>query len=45
METANQQAACGILNENGFHKLIVSGTVRRCGPAGGSVSLGVGFEV
>ena len=34
----------GSLNENGLHRLIGSGTVRRCG-LGGSVSLWEGFEV
>ena len=31
--------------ENGPHRLIGSGTVRMCGLVGGSVSLGLGFEV
>jgi hypothetical protein len=39
------------LNENDPHRLIETGTIRRCGllewawSVGGSVSLGVGFEV
>ena len=33
------------MNENGLHRLTGSGTIRRCGPVGGSVSLGVDFEV
>ena len=36
---------CGGLNENGSHRLLGSGTIRRCGLVGGSVSLWVGFEV
>ena len=36
---------CGGLKENGTHRPIESGTIRRCGLVGGSVSLGVGFEV
>ena len=35
----------GGLNKNGPHRPIGSGTIGRCGLAGGSVSLGVGFEV
>jgi hypothetical protein len=37
--------ARGGLNEHSSHRLIGSGTIRRCGLAGGSVSLWVGFEV
>jgi hypothetical protein len=33
------------LNENGPHMPIGNGTTGRCGLAGGSVSLGVDFEV
>jgi hypothetical protein len=33
------------LNENVPHRLIESGTIRRCGLVGGSVSLGVGCDV
>jgi hypothetical protein len=36
---------CGGLDENGSHRLIESGTVRRCGFVGGSVSLRVGSDV
>ena len=36
---------CGGLNENGSHRLIGSGSIRRCGLLGGNMSLEVGFEV
>jgi hypothetical protein len=36
---------CGTLNENGLHRLIESGTIRRFGLVGGSVPQGMGFEV
>jgi hypothetical protein len=35
---------CDGLNEYGPHRLIGSGTIRRCDLVGGSVSLGVSFE-
>ena len=35
----------GGLNNNGPHRLIGSGTIWRCGFVGGSMSLGVDFEV
>ena len=36
---------CSGLNENGPHRLIGTGNIRRCGFVGGSVSLGVGFVI
>lgn len=33
------------LNENGPQRLVGSSTIRRRGPVGGSMSLGLGFEV
>jgi len=35
---------CGGLNENGLHRLMER-SISSCGLVGGSVSLGVGFEV
>jgi hypothetical protein len=35
---------CGSLNEKGPHRFIGSGTSRRCGLVGGSMSLWVSFE-
>ena len=41
----DQGLECGGLNENVLYRLIGTGTLRRCGLAGKSVSLGVDFEV
>lgn len=42
---SDRGSLCGDLNENGLHRLRGSGTIRRCDIVGGTMSLGVGWEV